>query len=65
MTEAIIQYVFYIVLLILLAIPLGKYIGKVMRGDRVLLTRIFEPCENFIYKIARIKKDEEMDWKNT
>lgn len=63
MTETIIQYVFYVVLLIALAIPLGKYIGKVMRGDKVFLTRILGPCENFIYKIARVKKDEEMDWK--
>ena len=39
MTETIIQYVFYVVLLIALAIPLGKYIGKVMRGDKDVYKR--------------------------
>ncbi|MDU7241568.1 potassium-transporting ATPase subunit KdpA [Clostridium sp.] len=63
MINSIIQYSLYLIILVVLAIPLGKYIGKVMNGEKVFLSKIFNPIENFIYKILRIDKDEEMDWK--
>lgn len=63
MINSIIQYSLYLIILVALAIPLGKYIGKVMDGEKVFLSKIFNPIENFIYKILRIDKDEEMDWK--
>lgn len=61
--ELVLRYGFYIVVLILLAIPLGAYMGKVMNGERVFLSKICGPCENLIYKIMRVKKDEDMTWK--
>lgn len=63
MIKSIIQYSLYLIILVVLAIPLGKYIGKVMNGEKVFLSKILNPIENFIYKILRIDKDEEMDWK--
>ena len=33
--ETFIQYIFYLAVLILLAIPLGKYISKAMSGEKV------------------------------
>ncbi|MCR1950560.1 potassium-transporting ATPase subunit KdpA [Clostridium sp. DSM 100503] len=63
MINSIIQYALYLIILVVLAIPLGKYIGKVMNGEKVFLSKILNPIENFIYKILRIDKDEEMDWK--
>lgn len=63
MINSIIQYSLYLIILVVLAIPLGKYIGKVMNGEKVLLSKILNPIENFIYKILRIDKDEEMNWK--
>ena len=33
MTNSIIQYVLYLVILVALAIPLGGYIAKVMNGE--------------------------------
>ena len=63
MINSIIQYSLYLIILVVLAIPLGKYIGKVMNGEKVFLSKILNPIENFIYKILRIDKDEEMDWK--
>jgi len=59
----ILQYGLYLLILILLAIPLGNYIGKIMNGEKVFLSRILEPIENFIYKILRINKKEDMNWK--
>lgn len=63
MTSTILQYFIYLVILVLLAIPLGSYIGKVMNGEKVFLSKLLSPCEKFIYKIMKIKDDEEMNWK--
>jgi potassium-transporting ATPase potassium-binding subunit len=63
MINSILQYTLYLIILVGLAIPLGKYIGKVMNGEKVFLTKILSPIENFIYKILKIDKNEEMDWK--
>jgi len=37
--------------------------GKVMNGERVFLSRLLLPVENLIYRVLRIDKEEEMDWK--
>ncbi|MGG7214478.1 potassium-transporting ATPase subunit KdpA [Clostridium nigeriense] len=63
MINSIIQYSLYLGILIILAIPLGNYIGKVMNGEKTFLSRILNPVESFIYKTINIDKNEEMDWK--
>lgn len=63
MTNVAIQMILYCAILIVLAIPLGKYIGKVMNGEKVFLTRVLSPVENFIYRILKIDKNEDMGWK--
>ena len=57
------QYILYTVILIVLAIPLGSYISKVMDGEKVFLSRMLTPCENGIYRLLGVKRDEEMGWK--
>lgn len=61
--NAVLQYGLYLVILVALAIPLGKYISKVMDGEKVFLSKVLVPVENFIYKIMRIDKKEDMTWK--
>ena len=61
--EAILQYVLYLLILVALAIPLGGYIAKVMKGDKVILSCICRPCERLIYKVLRVDEKEEMTWK--
>lgn len=63
MMNVAIQMILYCAILVVLAIPLGKYIGKVMNGEKTILTKILSPIENGIYKVLRIDKEEEMDWK--
>jgi len=63
MMNALIQYILYLVLLVLLAIPLGTYISKVMGGEKVFLSRLLVPVENGIYRLLRLEKDEDMGWK--
>ena len=61
--SAVIQYILYLAVLIVLAIPLGAYIKKVMNGEKTFLSKILTPCENAVYKVMRVKKDEQMNWK--
>ncbi|WP_252248070.1 potassium-transporting ATPase subunit KdpA [Clostridium sp. ZBS20] len=63
MMNLVLQYGLYILILVVLAIPLGNYIGKIMNGEKVFLSKILTPCENFIYKMLHIDKDEGMNWK--
>ena len=61
--NAVIQYILYLAVLIALAIPLGAYIKKVMNGEKTFISKILTPCENAVYKVMRVNKDEQMNWK--
>lgn len=58
--ESVIQYVIYLLILVALAIPLGTYIGKVMDGEKVFLSKICAPCEKLVYRLLHIRKEDEM-----
>ncbi|WOO35711.1 potassium-transporting ATPase subunit KdpA [Anaerocolumna sp. AGMB13020] len=60
MTTILIQQVGFLMILILLSIPLGLYINKVMNGEKVFLTRFMEPVEKGFYRLMGIKGNEEM-----
>jgi potassium-transporting ATPase potassium-binding subunit len=60
MTMIVIQQILFLMILILLSIPLGIYINRVMNGDKVFLTRLMKPVENGFYRLMGIKGDEEM-----
>jgi K+-transporting ATPase ATPase A chain len=57
------QIILYVVVLLLLAKPLGSYMARVFQGERTLLSRVMGPVERLIYRILGIKSDEEMPWK--
>ena len=61
--QSVLQYVLYLGLLVVLAIPLGSYMQKVMDGKKTFLSRVLTPCENGVYKLLRVDKDEQMNWK--
>ena len=61
--NAVLQYVLYLGILVALAIPLGAYMKKVMDGEKTFLSKILTPCENLVYKVMRVNKDEQMNWK--
>lgn len=63
MINLLLQYGLYLLILIVLAIPLGNYMGKVMNGEKVFLSKLLVPCENVIYKILHVDQEEDMGWK--
>lgn len=60
MNLMILQDIFYVMVLIVLSIPLGGYIYKVMMGQKVFLSPVIYPLEKSIYKRMGISQDEEM-----
>ena len=61
--STVIQYILYLAVLVVLAIPLGAYIKKLMNGEKTFLSKILTPCENAVYKVMRVNKEEQMNWK--
>lgn len=57
------QFVFYIIVLLVLVKPLGLYMAHVYQGEQTLLTPILAPLERLLYRLAGIDPNEEMDWK--
>ncbi|PJJ83072.1 potassium-transporting ATPase subunit KdpA [Mucilaginibacter auburnensis] len=47
---------------LLIAIPLGRYLAKMFAGERVW-TDFMKPLENVLFKLAGIRQNESMDWK--
>lgn len=60
---AVLQYILYLAILVALALPLGAYIKKVMNGERTILSKALTPCENLVYKVLRVDREEQMTWK--
>src|SRR3954451_20407714 len=50
-------------LTVALAIPLGKYMGKVFEGERTWLDPIFNPLDKLFYKLSGVKSERQMTWK--
>jgi K+-transporting ATPase ATPase A chain len=59
----ILEILAFFALLTLLAKLLGGYIAKVYQGERTILSPLFVPLENKIYRLTGIEKDAEMNWK--
>lgn len=50
-------------LVVLLAIPLGRYIGKIFTKEKTWLDGIFNPIDKIFYKISGVDPEKEMNWK--
>ena len=57
------QLIFYLVVLLALAKPLGSFMAKVYQGEHTFLDRLLGPVERFIYRISGVNPQEEMNWK--
>ena len=57
------QLIFYLVVLIALAKPLGAYMARIYQGERTLLDPLVRPVEKLIYRVSGVHPDEEMNWK--
>jgi len=42
--------------------PLGSFMARVYQGELTFLSPLLVPCENLLYRLCGVKKDEEMGW---
>jgi K+-transporting ATPase ATPase A chain len=50
-------------IVVALAIPLGRYIGKIFNYEKTWLDKIFNPLDKLFFKLSGIEPDIEMNWK--
>jgi K+-transporting ATPase ATPase A chain len=60
---AAVQLLVYLCVILALAKPLGVYMAHVYEGRPIGLGHVLGPIERFLYRISRVKPDDEMDWK--
>ena len=60
--DFILFFVFFI-LLILFALPLGKYMARVFTGEKLWVDILFRPVEKIIYRLTGVNETQEMTWK--
>ncbi len=65
MNTEILGVILIYVAVVVLAIPLGKYIAKVFAGERTWLDPVFNPVEKFIFRFSGIDASKEMNWKQS
>ena len=53
----------FLLILTIAAIPIGKYMSKVLTGKKTFMTPVIRPIEKFIYRICSIDENQEMTWK--
>jgi K+-transporting ATPase ATPase A chain len=59
----LLQLIFYIAVLLLLAKPLGSFMARVYQGQRTFLSPVFAPVERFIYRLSGVDPEDDMNWK--
>ncbi len=63
MNTEIFGILFMFVATVALAIPLGRYIGKVFGNEKTRLDFIFNPIDKLFYKLSGIDPSKDMNWK--
>ncbi len=63
MNTEILGIVMMFALAVALAIPLGRYIGKIFSNEKTWMDRIFDPIDQLFYKLSGINPEREMTWK--
>mgnify|MGYP001940300725 CR=1 FL=1 len=63
MNTEILGIILMFALVVLFAIPLGRYIGKIFSNEKTWLDGIFNPIDKLFYKVSGVNPEKEMSWK--
>jgi K+-transporting ATPase ATPase A chain len=58
-----VQLALYLVTLLVLARPLGRYMARVLDGRPTFLSRVLGPIERMCYRLAGVQADRETGWR--
>ena len=59
----LVQIGLFLVVLVALVQPLGRYMANVYEGEPTWLSRLLSPLERLVYRVAGIDPQSEQDWK--
>jgi K+-transporting ATPase ATPase A chain len=59
-----VQLLFYLIVLLGLAKPLGTYMARVYQREPVFLDPVLSPVERLLYRLCGVRPEEDMDWKS-
>jgi K+-transporting ATPase ATPase A chain len=59
----LLQILLTIIILVVLSIPIGKYVCKIITLDKSFVDPVFDKIDGLIYKLTGVKKENEMNWK--
>jgi K+-transporting ATPase ATPase A chain len=57
------QVVLFFTVLLVTAVPLGRYMARVYENEPLWLEKLLGPVERLLYRLAGVKKDDESNWK--
>jgi len=57
------ETILFFALLLALVKPVGAFMARVYQGERTFLSPVLSPCENLLYRLCGVDRDEEMGWK--
>ena len=63
MNKEILGIILMYVLVMLFAIPLGRYIGKIFTNEKTWLDKVFNPLDRLFFKVSGIDVQKQMNWK--
>ncbi|NJM90897.1 MAG: potassium-transporting ATPase subunit KdpA, partial [Myxococcales bacterium] len=61
--NAALQFTLFFLALLAMAWPLGRYMARVYEGEASFAQRVLGPLERALYRMCRVRADEEMSWK--
>ncbi|BBB90517.1 MAG TPA: potassium-transporting ATPase subunit KdpA [Methylomusa anaerophila] len=62
MTNDWLLFALYLAVLLLLALPLGRYMAKVFMQEKTSTDFLFKPVEKLLYRLTGVNETEEMNW---
>jgi len=62
MNTEILGVIAMFIITIVLAIPLGRYMGKVFNGERTWLDPVLNPLDKIFFKLGGVRPEIEMTW---
>jgi len=57
------MFAVFLVVLLVVAWPLGKYLAKVYSGEKTIFDRVLNPIAKIIYCIGGVDEKQEMNWR--
>jgi K+-transporting ATPase ATPase A chain len=60
---SLLQYLLFLLIVVLLVKPVGGYLARVFAGEKTLLDPVLRPVERLVYRVARVDPRREMRWK--